>query len=112
MLAQRDLAHTLAGRREYRIAQRRHKRRNPGLSDPRRRSVAVDQVDVGALRCLGHAGNRVIVKIRLIDRAVGRRDFALRARLVPNTAAPSNWARAISGSVISPASTAVCTCGI
>src|ERR1700687_1299010 len=76
MLRERKLAHSFAGRRKNGVTQRRHKRRNAGLPYTSRRSVAIDQVDIRAARSLRHAGNWVIVEIRLIDRAVGRRNLA------------------------------------
>src|ERR1700722_7855284 len=71
-----QLTNPLARRDVDGIAERGNKRGDAGLTHSRRRRITVDQVDIGLIRSLVDAGNRVAIEIRLLNRAVLGGDFS------------------------------------
>jgi hypothetical protein len=73
---QRQLPYPVSRRGEDGVAQRWNKRRHPGLSHPRGRCDAFDDVNIDLPRRVVHSRDLVVVEIRLVDRAIRRGDLA------------------------------------
>src|ERR1700723_432702 len=71
-----QIPHSLAGCSENGVAERGDKRRYPGLTDARRWSVAIDDVDVRLSWHLIDSSYRIILKVRLVDCALRSRNLA------------------------------------
>src|ERR1700689_3439961 len=70
-----QLPYSLAGCSEDRVAEGRNERRHPRLTHTRWRSIAIDHVHVGLGGHFTNSSHRIILKIRLVDHALGSRNF-------------------------------------
>src|SRR5664279_329855 len=74
---QRQLSYALTRSCKNRVAECRHKRRHTRLAHSGWRSVGLHQVNIGLIRRLVDAGHRVVIKVRLLDRAILHGNLAM-----------------------------------
>src|SRR5712672_1487243 len=70
-----QIANSLAGGGVNRVAERSDKRGHAGFTDARRGSVAIHDVHIGLSRNFIDSSHGVVLKIRLVDGALRRRDL-------------------------------------
>src|SRR5216684_7089574 len=72
----RQIPHSPAGCSKNGVAERCHKRRHAWLAHASRRSIAIDDVHVRLIGRFSDSSYRIILKIRLVDYTLRRRNLA------------------------------------
>src|SRR6266852_3006632 len=72
----RQIPHSHAGCSKNGVAERCHKRRHAWLAHASRRSIAIDDVHVRLIGRFSDSSYRIILKIRLVDYTLRRRNLA------------------------------------